>query len=137
MSVIDCEALVPFTCASCSGPTSAKTYQLIVGKRLQWVLFHECPDGDEEEFGWDETPPQLRQAILEQCGTYRLRLTQEPGSRKVAVLKVLRDTGRSLSEASAALTELLGPGIAGTDVELQLLADRLREAGVEAVAQRD
>jgi hypothetical protein len=137
MSVTDCEALVPFVCTSCEGQTSAKAYELIVGKRLQWVLFHECPDGDVEEFGWDETPEELRRSILDQCGTFRLRLAAEPGSRKVAVLKVLRGTGRSLAEASAALAELLGPGIPGTDVELQLLSDRLRETGAEPVIQRE
>jgi hypothetical protein len=135
MSGNDGAGLVPFACDTCPGQPSAEAYELIVGRRLQWVLRHECPDGDVEEFGWDETPTQLRRAILDRHGTYRLRLTHDPGGRRVAVLKVLRDTGRSLSGASEALAELLGPGIPGTEVELQLLAGRLREAGAEAVVQ--
>jgi len=137
MRLSDCAATVPVDCDSCSGPVAGEAYETIVDGRLHWVLTHDCPGGEVEAMGWDETPAELRQAILDQCGLYRLRLDREPGGGKVAVLKVLRGSGRTLSEASGALADLLGPGIPGTEAELHLLATRLQRAGGTPSVRRD
>lgn len=132
-----CAAKVPVACDSCPGQSVGEVYETIIDDRLHWVLSHTCVDGFVESMGWDETPAELRQAILEQCGTYRLLLPEKSIARKVAVLKVLRGSGVAMSDVSSAFVELLGPGIAGTEVELRLVADRLIDAGVTATVRRD
>jgi hypothetical protein len=131
----DCEAVVPVECASCDGPAAARVYETIIDGRLHWVLTHDCGDTFVEAMGWHETPDDLRQALLDQCGTYRLRLSGEITGR-VAVMRVLRRSGTSLAAVPEALAALTGPGRPGTEMELQLLAGRLRAAGASATVER-
>ena len=53
------------------------------------------------------------------------------------MLKALRETGICLSEAAGTPAVLLGPGMAGTEAELRLLAGRLRQAGAAPAVRRD
>ncbi|MGW4942938.1 hypothetical protein ACWEOZ_15290 [Actinoplanes sp. NPDC004185] len=131
----DCEAVVPVACESCDGPAAGQVYETIIDGRLHWVLTHDCGDGFVEAMGWDETPGDLRQALLDQCGTYRLRLVRE-STAKVAVMKVLRARGTSLAAVPESLAALTGDGMPGTETELQLLAGRLRAAGASATVER-
>ncbi|MEU8607348.1 hypothetical protein AB0C29_05040 [Actinoplanes sp. NPDC048791] len=131
----DCQAAVPVECDSCDGPAAGQVYETIIDGRLHWVLTHECGDSFVEAMGWDETPDDLRQALLDQCGTYRLRLSREITG--VAVMRVLRASGMSLAAVPEALAALTGPGRPGTEMELQLLAGRLRAAGASATVERD
>jgi hypothetical protein len=133
----NCEATVPIACDSCEWQASGRVYETIVDGRLHWVLSHDCADGFTESMGWDETPEELRRAILAHCGTYRLRLAGEITGTRVDVMKVLRDGGWQLGDVPGALAALNGKGLPGTEAELELLAGRLREASVGAVVERE
>jgi hypothetical protein len=130
----DCQAVVPVECDSCDGPALGQVYETIIDGRLHWVLTHDCGDSFVEAMGWDETPGDLRQALLDQRGTYRLRLPREITG--VAVMQVLRGSGTSLADVPEALAALTGPGMPGTETELQLLAGRLHAAGASAAVDR-
>ena len=121
-------ASVPVGCGTCGPQAPGEVYETIIGRRLHWVMDHACPSGDVEAMGWDETPDEWRQALLDQCGTYRLRLDGELTER-IPVLRVLRRAG-------LALTTLDGEGLAGTEAELELLAARLRDAGAAVAVVR-
>jgi hypothetical protein len=114
-------ATVPVDCETCGSQATGEVYETIIGRRLHWVMDHPCPTGDVEAMGWDETPDEWRQALLHQCGTYRLRLNGELTER-IPVWRVLRRAGLTLAAID-------GEGLAGTEAELELLAARLRDAG--------
>jgi hypothetical protein len=84
-------------------------------------------------FGWDDTPTRVREAIVTAGGLARLTVVLAEGTSKVALLKVFRESGASLPEAQASAERALATGIEGTSVELELLALRLRKKGVPAV----
>lgn len=123
----DYAATVPVACDSCTGQNAGEVYETIIDDRLHWVLTHACVNGFVESMGWDETPVELRQAILDQCGTYRLSLSEEPIERRLAMLKVLRGSGMAMTDVLEVFAHLSGPGIAGTEAELRLVAGRLFE----------
>jgi hypothetical protein len=124
-------------CGSCEGQGTGRVYETIVDGRLHWVLSHDCTDGFTESMGWDETPEELRQAILAQCGTYRLRVARKIAGTQVAVMKVLRSSGVEMGKVSGALAALNGEGMPGTEAELELLARHLRDADADAVVEHD
>lgn len=132
-----CAATVSMPCSSCAGQGIGRVYETIVNGRLHWVLTHDCPDGLTESMGWDETPEELRQAIITQCGTYRLRFARDVGDARVAVMKVLHGTGVAMSDLPATLAALAGAGMPGTEAESELLAGRLRDAGADVVVVSD
>ncbi|MEU8664918.1 hypothetical protein [Actinoplanes philippinensis] len=80
--------------------------------------------------GRDETPGEWRAALLEQCGTYRLRIG---AASRIAVMRVVRERRATpLSEIAAVVELLQGAGLTGTEMELRLLAGQFAEAGVPA-----
>jgi hypothetical protein len=119
-------AVVPYRCDGCAG--GATFEETIVDGRLHWSLSHDCPAASVVECGRDEIPEALRAAVLEQCGTYRLRIG---GGSRVAVMKVLRERrGTPLAQLSGLVELLRGPGVTGTGAEIRLLSAQFAEAGV-------
>jgi hypothetical protein len=115
---------------------------VIVRGRLQWVVWCGCPSCDSEgsgteEIGWDETPPEIRRALLDQCGVYRLRVSPGVDVSRVSLMRVLRADGSSLSGVSSLVEELLANGLSGTEMEMELLKVRLAAAGIEAAIAKD
>lgn len=115
---------------------------MIVRGRLQWVVWCGCPSCDSEgagteEIGWDETPPEIRRALLDQCGAYRVRIRSRADVSRVSLMRVLRADGASLSAVSSAVDELLTDGLSGTEMEMELLKVRLAVAGVDASVAKD
>jgi hypothetical protein len=126
-------AVVPYDCDGCDG--AATFGESIVDGRLHWAVSHLCPTGNVEVCGRDESPGDLRAALLEQCGTYRLRAG---AASRVAVMKVLRKRrGTSLAGIPALVELLQGVGLTGSEMELRLLAAQLAEAGVTASVEAD
>ncbi|MFI7286003.1 hypothetical protein ACIBRY_05000 [Streptomyces anulatus] len=81
-------------------------------------------------------PDHLRARMLAEGGAARLVLPEAP-VRRLPVLRVLRtDDGRTLPQARALLELILGGGHHGTGPEIELLARRLRAAGIAAEAVR-
>ncbi|MFI7320400.1 hypothetical protein [Streptomyces venezuelae] len=81
-------------------------------------------------------PRQRRDQILALYGPARLRLSGPP-TKNVAVMRVLRaELGVDLAAAKALLRRVLTGDCTGTLPEMELLARKLRAAGVTAVATR-
>jgi hypothetical protein len=137
MVMHSCEATVMVGCDSCGGTDPGRVYETAVNGRLQWVLTQDCPNGLTEAMGWDVTPDDLRRAIIEQCGTYWLRLSGGSAGSRVALMKVFRERGAAINEVPRILEALNGRGMPGTEVELGLLADALKRAGISVSVERD
>ncbi|GAA1609061.1 hypothetical protein [Actinoplanes couchii] len=114
---------VPYSCAHCSGPAFAT--QSIAGRRLHWDVHHPCPAGPVLECGRDETPADVRRALLADEGTHRLQLSG--GTNRLAAMRVLRTWGIPLNGLTADVT--------GTATEMRLLALLMADAGVTASVQ--
>ncbi|MBB4742586.1 hypothetical protein BJY16_006045 [Actinoplanes octamycinicus] len=109
------EAVVPYCCGT------ARVADYVQGGRLCWSVRHDCAGGSREvACGYERLPDDWRQAVLEQCGTFRLRFPDDLGAGRVAVLRVLRRHGFAMGELRA----VLDSGVSGTRAELTLLADR-------------
>lgn len=123
-------------CGLCGGVLIVDTGQFIVGDRLWWGTegrCESCPEAwceqDRGDVG-DVTPEEIRQALLAEHGSARLRLT-EPEASTVPVLRALREVhSLSLGQARAAAEELKTTGLVGTFVEMELIASRLRHHSV-------
>jgi hypothetical protein len=132
----ECQAVVPYDCGLCAG--GAIFGEMIVDGRLHWSVTHSCPAGDRsghsEECGRDEPPEGLRDALLEQCGEYRLRLAGD--ANRTVVMRVLRERrGTPLAEISELAGVLDAAGLGGTEMELRLLAEQFGQAGVSTLVQ--
>lgn len=123
---------MPFACDRCPPGATATVSETIVNGRLHWSQLHACTDGPILECGRDEPPPAMRQALLDQCGVFRLRLSGI--TSRVTVMKVLRERGAALSDIAAMVTTLTGQGLAGTEAELRLLSMRLDGTGVTTLS---
>jgi hypothetical protein len=109
--------------------------QLIVNERLHWTADCSCTGCDVvfHMFGRDDTPADVRDAIVADSGLARLTVELTEGASKVPLLKVFREAGESMPQAQASAQRALSTGIEGTLVELELLALRLRKKDVPAV----
>ncbi|KAA0932459.1 hypothetical protein FGF04_26200 [Streptomyces apricus] len=106
--------------------------QFIEQGRLRWGVEGRCRDCPDAwcETGEGPAPEEIRQALLAEHGSIRLRL--ETGETcLVPVLRALRGMwDLSLDEARLAATDLKGTGLVGTSVEMAHLAEGLRERSV-------
>ncbi|WP_234441701.1 hypothetical protein [Streptomyces sp. WM6386] len=108
--------------------------QALVGDSLRWdveVTCAACRFAVADCGG--ELSDDVREQLLAEHGATVLRL-RAPAHR-VTVLRVLRAAlGLELGAAKDVLEQVWGGAYAGTTPEVELLARRLREAGVDAVA---
>ncbi|MBF9134491.1 hypothetical protein I0C86_37010 [Plantactinospora sp. S1510] len=133
------EATLPQRCRSCGGLQSCRAWEALVQDRLQWTILGSCPacgDG-EEEFGWDESPPSVRSALIQQCGLFRLRLQATPELPRVSLMAALRKDGTTLADVPALAERLVRTGVTGTEIEMRLLELRLNAVGAQATVSRD
>ncbi|MFC6017035.1 hypothetical protein ACFP2T_12570 [Plantactinospora solaniradicis] len=133
------EATLPQRCRSCGGLQSCRAWEALVQDRLQWTILGQCPGcGDgEEEFGWDESPPSVRSALIRQCGLFRLRLQPAPELPRVSLMAALRKDGTTLADVPALAERLVRTGVTGTEMEMRLLELRLNAVGAQATVSRD
>jgi hypothetical protein len=135
-----CEAVIRQRCRSCGSEVRCRAYETILQGRLQWVIWCRCETcGDEgaEEFGWDETPAEVRKALLDQCGVFRLRAQPVRDFPRVPVMKLFRADGATVADVSATVDALLTTGLLGTEMEMELIKMRLATVGVQAAYTRD
>ncbi|MFJ5779758.1 hypothetical protein [Streptomyces sp. NPDC093094] len=120
-------------CEACGGVLVCDVGQFIDRGRLWWGTegaCRSCAGGWCEQGSGEETPREIRQALLAEHGWARLRLT-EPGVGGVAVLRALRQVqGLSLAQARVRADELKTSGLVGTLVEMEFVAARLRQHSV-------
>ncbi|MDZ5446054.1 hypothetical protein U2F26_25530 [Micromonospora sp. 4G57] len=122
-------------CGDCASEMTCELAQRIVRDRLHWTAECHCPHcgSTVETFGWDDTPAEIRDALVARSGLARLTIEGKTGPGRAALLKVFRDAGASLSEAKAAAQRAVTTGIEGTRVELELLKQRLERKNVIAI----
>ncbi|SIS03562.1 hypothetical protein [Micromonospora avicenniae] len=121
-------------CGDCGSEMTCELTQRVVHERLHWTAWCHCPhcSSTEETFGWDDTPAEVRDALIAGCGLARLTVEGITGPGRVALLKVFRDAGTSLSEAKATAQLAVTTGIEGTRAELELLMQRLERINITA-----
>jgi hypothetical protein len=119
-------------CPDCGALIRGVPGQAVVDGRLAWSISFACDRCSfrTEECGWDELPDGLRRLLLDRDGTARLRVNPEIGATlRLSILRVLRQDGTTLTEATVGYARLTGVGVTGTTAEMQLLASRLRAIG--------
>ncbi|MFY0510422.1 hypothetical protein ACOMD4_08480 [Streptomyces anulatus] len=124
-------------CDTCGADLRCSGTQAVRDDRLWWDEEHRCSRCDSTVLVCgDALPDHLRARMLAEHGAARLVLAEAP-VRRLPVLRVLRtDGGRTLPQARALLELILGGGHHGTGPEIELLARRLRAAGIAAEAVR-
>ncbi|MBT2895426.1 hypothetical protein [Streptomyces sp. McG3] len=127
----------PATCDACGAATRCSGTQAVVDGRLHWDEEHLCSRCGAMTLVCDGTLPEpLRGRILAEHGSYHVAVSDLP-VRRLPALRVLRSDGsRTLPEARAMLELILGGGHHGTEPEIELLAGKLRAAGIHAVTVR-
>ncbi|MEV7891954.1 hypothetical protein ACWD3I_01520 [Streptomyces sp. NPDC002817] len=121
-------------CPECRSPADWVGVQALVGDSLRWDVEVTCPAClfAVADCGGDLSD-DVREQLLAEHGAAVLRL-RAPAHRGT-VLRVLRAAlGLELVDAKGALEQVWGGAYVGTQPEVELLARRLREAGVDAVA---
>lgn len=125
-------------CDDCGGVLLCDTGQFIQRGRLHWgteAACQSCTAGWCDEDSGEATPEGIRQALLAEHGSFRLRLT-EPEAGLVGALRALREVhGLSLARARAMADELRATGLVGTLVEMELVAARLRHHSLAATVE--
>lgn len=125
-------------CADCAGTTTCDVGQFVDHGTLSWTVEGRCADCSSawcEQGEGPVTPESIRQALLQEHGPTRLRLTGDAPSL-VPVLRSLRALhGLSLGEARVAATRLAATGFVGTLVEVEILALHLRSRAVAVAVE--
>ncbi|WP_240983082.1 hypothetical protein [Streptomyces sp. S3(2020)] len=137
MSVYSCSSLRRTTpCPDCRSAADWVGVQALVGDSLRWDVEVTCPAcGFAVADCEGELSDDVREELLAEHGGAVLRLRAT--AHRVTVLRVLRAAlGLELGDAKGVLEQVWGGTYTGTGPEVELLARRLREAGVDAVASR-
>ncbi|MEU5902431.1 MULTISPECIES: hypothetical protein [unclassified Streptomyces] len=125
-------------CPDCAAELKCTGSHALVGDRLQWDVASTCSAcGCRLLACGDDLPRQRRDQILAAYGPAKLRVSGPP-TKNVAVMRVLRAEfdDMDLVTAKTLLLRLLSGDCTGTLPEMELLARKLRAAGVTAVATR-
>lgn len=123
-------------CQACGAQAQWWGVQALVNGSLRWDTECSCPAcGSAMAVCGGALPAALRSRLLAEHGPARLRVG--PSARNAEVMRVLRaELGIGLGEVKALLREVLAGAHSGTLPEMELLAGRLRAAGIDAVADR-
>ncbi|MFE0605437.1 hypothetical protein ACFW2T_27370 [Streptomyces sp. NPDC058892] len=119
------------SCPACGGALVRDVGQFIERGQIRWGIEGRCQACAHGwcEMGAGPAPEEIRQALLTQHGSTRLRLASE--TNLVPVLRALREMRHlTLGEARLMAAELSGPGLVGTSVEMAHLAEGLRQRSV-------
>ncbi|MFI6687980.1 hypothetical protein [Streptomyces sp. NPDC050485] len=126
-------------CDACGGTTICDVGQFFERGMLSWGTegrCTSCQSGWCEEDSGPVTPENIRQALLQEHGPARLRLSADPPKNLVPVLQALRGARElSLGEAREQATQLVETGLTGTLVEMEVLAVHLRGRAVAVTVE--
>ncbi|GAA5022312.1 hypothetical protein [Kitasatospora paranensis] len=126
-------------CDACGGTAENSGGAGVYAGRIEWSIEMDCPACGprltECGSGSEWLPAELRARLLAECGPARL-LLPGPDVPSVALMKVLRSaTGCDLPSARAAAERVRRGEWTGILAEVELLAEQLRAAGIEATAR--
>jgi hypothetical protein len=126
-------------CDACGGPAESSGGAGVYAGRIEWGIETVCPACGPRLVdcggGSEWLPEDLRARLLAECGPARLLLSG-PDVPAVALLKVLRTaTGCDLASVRAAAERVRRGEWTGILAEVELLAEQLRAAGIDATAR--
>ncbi|MEU6041106.1 hypothetical protein ABZ801_37520 [Actinomadura sp. NPDC047616] len=127
----------PSPCKACGALMQCSATQVLLGDGLHWDVQSNCSAcGTVAACGRGDIPADLRGRLLEAHGPARLEIV-DPAPSPVSVMKVLRtELGVDLPQMKEILRRVLAGSFTGTLPEMELLATRLREVGIQAAARR-
>ncbi|MFF4393084.1 hypothetical protein ACFY0G_41185 [Streptomyces sp. NPDC001552] len=107
-----------------------------MGEELRWDVESTCPTcGFALAVCGGDLPDEMRGRLLSEHGRAKLQVT--PPAKNAAIMRVLRaELGIGLDGVRAVLEQILTGHYSGTLPEVELLARKLRAAGIEAAASR-
>ncbi|MFF3617079.1 hypothetical protein [Streptomyces sp. NPDC002580] len=122
-------------CQDCGGELECWGTQALVGGRLRWdvdVMCSAC--GSAAAVCDGDVPAERRDQMLSEHGPARLRVSG-PSAKGVAIMRVLRaEFGIDLTTAKDVMRRVVSGDHSGTLPEMEHLARKLTEYGVNAVA---
>ncbi|KOG74620.1 hypothetical protein ADK77_04745 [Streptomyces antibioticus] len=124
-------------CQDCGAELECLGVQALVDGRLRWDVESTCSAcGFAVAVCGGNLPSERRDQMLSEHGPARLQMVS-PSAKSVAMMQVLRaELGIDLVNAKAVLRRVLSGDYAGTLPEMELLALKLRAAGIAALATR-
>lgn len=111
---------------SCGATSLAETGQSFISGRLRWYLSFRCPccGKANEVDGVDDTPIEIRDAILQQEGEWGLVI--EDSNKASSVMAILRrELNLSLNEIARLRKSIPGIVLTGTKIEMERLKEIL------------
>jgi hypothetical protein len=122
------------SCQDCGAQSECRGVQSLVKGVLRWDTESMCRScGFAVAACGGELPAELRVRLLSERGPARLQV--DPSARTAVVMRVLRaGLGLDLARVRSVLDEVATGAYSGTLPEMELLAGKLREAGIDAVA---
>ncbi|MGW1544070.1 hypothetical protein ACWCPM_28170 [Streptomyces sp. NPDC002309] len=124
-------------CQDCGARLECCGVQVVVGGSLRWDVEAACSAcGFAVVVCGHVLPADLREQMLCEHGAATLQVTS-PQGKSISIMRVLRaELGLDLAEARTALSRVLTGEFSGTLPEMELLARKLRKAGISAAAAR-
>ena len=130
-------AKLSITC-KCKNSLEANVGQNTRRGRLNWFLSYKCPvcGNAIEEDGVDDTPEEIRSAIISQEGEYGLFVTE--GTQNVTALITTLRKVLNLDLKEAAMLKKLVPGtiLKGTKAEMDRLEVLLKNDGIDVLVEK-
>jgi len=126
------------SCQSCGKPLNVTVGQEMIDGRIVWYESYDCPycGSRTEVDGKDDTPDEIRNALLAEEGEWGLNIS-ENGPQAIQAIKTLREAlGLSLSEAQAAKKKIPGIVATGTRAEMERLRYLLSSSNIQSLVMK-
>ncbi len=126
-------------CPSCSSPVDIAVGQAVRENRITWWEAFRCSNCgcQQESDGKDQTPEDIRQAILIKHGEWCLVISEVKGTSLIRTLTRLRDALQlSLAETGHLKERLPGKAATGTRAEMEWLSGVIKQGRSDASAMQ-
>lgn len=125
-------------CPQCGVPIQVAVNEVFnILNELHWSRGYYCPACglQMEEDGWDDTPEDIRQAVLAAYGTWELLVdeTEHRATRAVSIVRAALNL--TLTEAASLRKRIPGPVATGTRGEMERLQTQLSQKGLRALSR--
>ncbi|WP_345349163.1 hypothetical protein [Actinoallomurus liliacearum] len=128
----------PSACEACGAVTECSGAQVLLDDGLRWDVASSCP-GCGQAFiacGRADIPADLRDRLLTEHGPTRLEIVDRSANSALLMKALRAELAGGLHQAKEMLQRVRAGGHTGTLPEVELLARRLCEAGIQARAGR-
>jgi hypothetical protein len=125
-------------CEDCGALAECDGGEGLVDGQMHWDITRRCAVCGMYVMvcGRSDVPGDLRERLLAEHGPARLQL-RDSSTSAVVLMRVMRaELGLDLIQAKAMVQRVCAGTHTGTLTEMEFLAHRLRQAGVQATTQR-